>query len=146
MISKEFADRLTAAFSDLNERISALEHSVNEVLIGGLKEAATEYEEDCKFSDFVDRNQGAFDKYEEPAKIIYGDDFDVPSAVYEEVKASEGFGSEDFDEAGKVSEVLSAIDSKIDALKSLKEEVKEDAADGDIDEDQLAREFAEYQE
>lgn len=144
MISKEFADKLQETFKSLDERISRLEDKVDHQLIEGLAQAAEEYEEDCKFSDFIDRNEGAFDKYSEPAKILYGEDFDVPSAVYDEVKGSEGYGEEGFDEAGKVQEILSAIDEKIDALTNLKEEVKEDAEDGELNEEQLAEEYAAY--
>lgn len=147
MISRDFAEKLKASFEALDARISALEVAVNETLIEGLRAAAEEYEDDVKFSEFSDRNQGAFDKYSEPAKILYGDDFDVPSAVYEEVKASEGYGSDDFDEAGKVSEILKVIDDKIEALQGLKEEVKDDPEKAEeISEDQLAKEFAEYKE
>lgn len=145
MISRDFAEKLKASFEALDARISALEVAVNETLIEGLKSAAEEYEDDVKFSEFSDRNAGAFDKYSEPAKILYGDDFDVPSAVYEEIKASEGYGSEDFDEAGKVSEILKVIDDKIAALQGLKEDVQEDPEKAEeLSVEQLSKEFEDY--
>lgn len=129
MLSKEFAEKLTAAFKDINDRIGALEHSVNEVLIKGLEDASAEYDDDCKFSEFSDTYKDKFASVDAPVKVLYGEDFDLPSAIYEQLKEVEGYGTDDFDEAGHIDAIIEEIESKIKALQDLKEEVKEEAED-----------------
>lgn len=126
-MDKEFAMKLRASLEALDSRISGLEHLVNDVIIGGLKSAADEYDDDVKFSEFVDRNKSAYESYIEPSVILYGEDYDLPSELYENMKKAEGYGSEEFDEAGYVSNVLKEIQDKIDALEQLKEKVEDEA-------------------
>lgn len=126
-MDKEFAMKLRASLEALDSRISGLEHLVNDVIIGGLKSAADEYDDDVKFSEFVDRNKEAYEPFVEPSTIIYGEDFDLPSDMYEKMKSAEGYGTEEFDEAGFVSNILKDIQDKIDALEALKDKVEDKA-------------------
>ena len=124
-MDQEFAQKLRASLEALDSRIAALEHLTNDVIIGGLKSAADEYDDDVKFSEFVDRNKESYEPYIEPSTIIYGEDFDLPSDMYEKMKSAEGYGTEGFDESGFVSNILKEIQDKIDALEALKDKVEE---------------------
>lgn len=132
-MDKEMAIKLRAALEAMDARIAALEHLVNDTIIGGLKSAAEEYEDDEKFSNFCDNYSEVYSPLEPAAAILYGEDYSLPDDLYEKVKKSEGYGSEGFDEAGTVKNLLSEIQSKIDALESLKDKVEEKAED-DVDE------------
>lgn len=132
-MDKEMAIKLRAALEAMDARIAALEHLVNDTIIGGLKSAAEEYEDDEKFSNFCDNYSEVYSPLEPAAAILYGEDYSLPDDLYEKVKKSEGYGSEGFDEAGTVNNLLSEIQSKIDALESLKDKVEEKAED-DVDE------------
>lgn len=151
-MEKETAVKLRAALEAMDARIATLEHLVNDVIIGGLKNAAEEYEDDERFSEFVDRYSDRFSSLKPATAIIYGDDYSLPDDIYEKVKGMEGFGSDEFDEANAVEGLLSEIQAKIDALEDLKEKVEEDAEeDAEIEEsfeipsdEDLSREFDEY--
>lgn len=132
-MDKEMAIKLRAALEAMDARIAALEHLVNDTIIGGLKSAAEEYEDDEKFSNFCDNYSEVYSPLEPAAAILYGEDYSLPDDLYEKVKKSEGYGSEGFDEAGTVNNLLSEIQSKIDALESLKDKVEEKTED-DVDE------------
>lgn len=132
-MDKEMAIKLRAALEAMDARIAALEHLVNDTIIGGLKSAAEEYEDDEKFSNFCDNYSEVYSPLEPAAAILYGEDYSLPDDLYEKVKKSEGYGSEGFDEAGTVNNLLSEIQSKIDALEALKDKVEEKAED-DVDE------------
>lgn len=143
-MDKEMAIKLRAALEAMDARIATLEHLVNDTIIGGLKSAAEEYEDDERFSNFCDNYSEVYSPLEPAATILYGEDYSLPDDLYEKVKKSEGYGSEDFDEAGTVNSLLSEIQSKIDALEALKENVeedkeeveKEDGDDGSEEEDE----------
>lgn len=152
-MDKEMAIKLRAALEAMDARIAALEHLVNDTIIGGLKSAAEEYEDDEKFSNFCDNYSEVYSPLEPAAAILYGEDYSLPDDLYEKVKKSEGYGSEGFDEAGTVNNLLSEIQSKIDALEDLKEKVKDkkdekvgsDEEEVEIpSEEDLAKEFDEY--
>jgi len=153
-MDKEMAIKLRAALEAMDARIAALEHLVNDTIIGGLKSAAEEYEDDEKFSNFCDNYSEVYSPLEPAAAILYGEDYSLPDDLYEKVKKSEGYGSEGFDEAGTVNKLLSEIQSKIDALEDLKDKVedkkeKEVGSDEEEEveipsEEDLAKEFDEY--
>lgn len=125
-MDEKFAAELKAILTQLDDRLTVLEKTVNETILQGLQQAAEEYNEDCKFSDFVDAHGATLEPYSEKSKLLYGDDFDVQNAVYEELKNAEGYGSEGFDEAEAVKTILSVIDEKIEAIKGIVDEVKEE--------------------
>ena len=163
-MDKEFATKLRASLEALDSRISTLEHLVNDTIIGGLKSAAEEYDDDVKYSEFCDKYKDKYESFIEPSVILYGEDYDLPSDMYDKMKETEGYGSEEFDEDGYVDGILLDIQSKIDALEALKNKVEDEAADateaaeaeeGDEDEnddddeeipsdEDLAKEFDQY--
>ena len=151
-MDKEMAIKLRAALEAMDARIATLEHLVNDTIIGGLKSAAEEYEDDEKFSNFCDSYSEVYSPLEPAAAILYGEDYSLPDDLYEKVKKSEGYGSEGFDEAGTVNSLLSEIQSKIDALEDLKDKV-EDKKDEEVgsteeekvpSEEELSKVFDEY--
>ena len=156
MISKEFAEALTRAFEGIEARLKAIEEdnkalheTVDNKLIGGLQAAAEEFDNDCKYSDFYDKYKDKIDAFKPSMSVLYGEDFDLPSNIFDTIKDMEGYGAEDFDEAGKVDEILASIDEKIKALQDLKEEVKEEdevkkEKDDLPDEEDLSRIYDEY--
>ncbi len=97
----------------LKTRLEALEHSVNDVIIGGLKDAANEYEDNEKYSQFVDDFSTVYGPYEEISKILNGDDYDISEALYEGSKGVE-------DVAGFINEEIAKYQAKADALRALK--------------------------
>lgn len=159
-MDEKFAAELKAILTQLDDRLTVLEKTVNETILQGLQQAAEEYNEDCRFSDFVDAHGATLEPYAEKSKLLYGDDFDVQNAVYEELKNADGYGSEGFDEAEAVKTILSVIDEKIEAIKGIVEEVKEEVAEtnpeaekpeGETEEEveipseeQLSKEYDEY--
>lgn len=149
-MDKEMAIKLRAALEAMDARIAALEHLVNDTIIGGLKSAAEEYEDDEKFSNFCDNYSEVYSPLEPAAAILYGEDYSLPDDLYEKVKKSEGYGSEGFDEAGTVNSLLSEIQSKIDALEDLKDKVEDKKDVGSEEEEkvpseeELSKVFDEY--
>lgn len=97
----------------LKTRLEALEHSVNDVIIGGLKDAANEYEDNEKYSQFVDDFSTVYAPYEEISKILNGDDYDISEALYEGSKGVE-------DVAGFINSEIAKYQAKADALRALK--------------------------
>lgn len=97
----------------LKTRLEALEHSVNDVIIGGLKDAANEYEDNEKYSQFVDDFSTVYGPYEEISKILNGDDYDIAEALYEGSKGVE-------DVAGFINSEIAKYQAKADALRALK--------------------------
>ena len=97
----------------LKTRLEALEHSVNDVIIGGLKDAANEYEDNEKYSQFVDDYAAIYSPYEEVSKILNGDDYDISEALYEGSKGVE-------DVAGFINCEIAKYQAKADALRALK--------------------------
>lgn len=139
----------------LKTRLEALEHSVNDVIIGGLKDAANEYEDNEKYSQFVDDFSTVYGPYEEISKILNGDDYDISEALYEGSKGVE-------DVAGFINSEIAKYQAKADALRALKngtaveesievpvnEEpvitvIEEEPQDGERSEDEIFRELSE---
>lgn len=125
-VNAEFAKKLKDAFEALDKRLTAVEHTVNETILGGLQAAADEYDEDCKFSDFVDTYSEKWKGVEGPLHVLYGEDYDVPSAMFEQVKTKEGYGTEGFDEGATLDGILEEIDAKIKGLQDLKDKVEDE--------------------
>ena len=119
-MDEKFIESLKATLTALIEenkvlktRLAALEHSVNDVIIGGLKDAANEYEDNEKYSQFVDDFSTVYGPYEEISKILNGDDYDISEALYEGSKGVE-------DVAGFINSEIAKYQAKADALRALK--------------------------
>lgn len=144
-----FLTKLKDTLVSLETRLSAVEHTVNDVIINGLQEAATAYEDEERFNSFSEAYGPEISKYEAPMKVLCGDDFELCKELYEAIKSAEGYGTEGFDEKGLMDAKLKEIADKIAAIKgteSVKDEADEDAEDEGPSEEELAKEFKAYKE
>lgn len=115
-ISQEFLTKLKESLQLIDSRLSAVEHIVNDVIIGGLQSAADEYADDEAYSVFVDTYSDGFKDLVEPSKVLYGDEYDLSSDLYETIKATEK--GADFDEKAEVEKLVSILRDKVDALRN----------------------------
>lgn len=151
-----FLTKLKDTLVSLETRLAAVEHTVNDVIINGLQEAATAYEDEERFNSFSEAYGPAISEYEAPMKVLCGDDFELCKELYEAIKSAEGYGTEGFDEKGLMDAKLKEIADKIAAIKGIeKEEEKEEekevedadaAEDEGPSEEELAKEFKAYKE
>ena len=149
-----FLTKLKDTLVSLETRLAAVEHTVNDVIINGLQEAATAYEDEERFNSFSEAYGPEISKYEAPMKVLCGDDFELCKELYEAIKSAEGYGTEGFDEKGLMDAKLKEIADKIAAIKGIEkeEEKEEEAADSEDAEDEgpseeeLAKEFKAYKE
>jgi hypothetical protein len=124
---EEFKSHLKESLEAIDQRISALEHLVNDVIIGGLKDAADEFADDEAYSVFVDTYGDKYKDLEPSMKILNGDGYDMGSDLYERVKSKRD--TEGFDELTEVESILNELSSKISAIKAEGAETPEAAAD-----------------
>lgn len=106
-------DALINQNKSLASRLAAVEHSVNDVIIGGLTSAAEEYEDNERFSEFVDSYKDTYSPLEDACKIIYGDDYDLAEELY---AGSKGQG----DVKAYIEAEIQALQSKLDSLRAMK--------------------------
>lgn len=99
--------------SALTSRIAALEHSVNDVIIKGLTDAANEYEDNEKFSEFVDNYGSIYSPFAEDCKTLYGDDYDIAEDLYARSRDAE-------DEKGFIDAEIKTLQEKLDKLRAIK--------------------------
>lgn len=144
---KATLDAIITQNKALESRLAAIEHSVNDVIIGGLVDAANEYEDNENFSIFTDTYGAQLTPYAEHCKILNGEDYDIIEEMYEGSKGKE-------DVASYVAEEIAKIEAKLNALKGLTTEPEvevvvaeepstdENTVDEDkekVDEEELAR-------
>lgn len=131
-------DALINQNKSLASRLAAVEHSVNDVIIGGLTSAAEEYEDNERFSEFVDSYQDAYSPLGDACKIIYGDDYDLAEELYNGSKGQE-------DVKSYVEAEIQALQSKLDSLRAMKngndskEEIIVEESSEPVSEDELDR-------
>lgn len=109
---KTTLDAIITQNKALESRLAAIEHSVNDVIIGGLVDAANEYEDNENFSIFSDTYGAQLTPYAEHCKVLNGEDYDIIEEMYEGSKDKE-------DVAAYVAEEIAKIEAKINALKGL---------------------------
>lgn len=149
-----FLTKLKDTLVSLETRLSAVEHTVNDVIINGLQEAATAYEDEERFNSFSEAYGPAISEYEAPMKVLCGDDFELCKELYEAIKSAEGYGTEGFDEKGLMDAKLKEIADKLAAVKGIEgtesekdtESEKEDSEDEGPSEEELAKEFKAYKD
>lgn len=157
-----FLTKLKDTLVSLETRLAAVEHTVNDVIINGLQEAATAYEDEERFNSFSDAYGPAISKYEAPMKVLCGDDFELCKELYEAIKSADGYGTEGFDEKGLMDAKLKEIADKIAAIKGIEGEAekaekdtegekdteseKEESEDEGPSEEELAKEFKAYKD
>lgn len=136
-MDEEFKLKLKDTLVALETRLTALEHSVNDVIINGLQEAANSYADEENYNRFSSEYGESIGKYADSMKVLCGDDFDLCKELYNALKEAEGYGTDGFDEKGLMEGKLKDIEDKLSKLKTpeVKEEVKEEAKGDDVDED-----------
>lgn len=140
-------NKLYTLLKQFEARLNALEDSVNNTLIGGLKEAANTYIDNENFGIFGDKYGAAIDEVAPDLAIINGPDFDARRSLYDKIKSTEGYGTDGFDEEGMVMAAIEELKNKLNAIRGVKNE--EPVKDKDVaadtvsvpDEEQLMAEL-----
>lgn len=115
--------KLYTLLKQFEARLNALEDSVNNTLIGGLKEAANTYIDNENYGIFSDKYGAAIDEVAPDLSIINGEDFDARRSLYDKIKGMDGYGSEDFDEEAVVMSTIDELKNKLNAIRGVKNEV-----------------------
>lgn len=133
----DFKTQLKSSLEDLDKRIMQLEHLVNDVIIGSLESAANEYADNEAFDKFKGNYGESLKDLVEPYKKLFGEDYDLERSLYDDLKATEGYGTEGFDEAGCMAARIEDLKARIDAIKEdvkeVVEEVEEKAPEGKVE-------------
>lgn len=110
---------LQEIINDIDKRLKALEHTVNEVIIDGLKKANDSYIDDERYKVFSDTYGEMIAPYADSMKILCGEDYDLCRDLYNYDKDQEGYGSDGYDENGVITRAIESVKSKIAALKGV---------------------------
>ena len=113
-------DQLKEILSALNDRVSVLEHSVNDDLIGGMKKAADKYKDDENYKAFGGKYGKSIDEVAPFLKCMNGDDFDSCRSMYDALKTVDGYGKDGFDEDGLMSAKIAELKDKWEKLRGMK--------------------------
>ena len=125
-LNEDFLKSLKESLMALDQRISVLEHIVNDDIIGGYKEAADKLIDDENYSIFVDEYKGDFEPYEGIAKKYYNDEeFDLGGDLYDKIKELD-HSAEGFDEKAEVVKLLEELKAKIEETKAQAEQLVSD--------------------
>lgn len=154
-MDQEFKLKLKDTLVALESRLSALEHSVNNVILQGLRDAADEYADEENYNAFTATYGDSIGKYSDSMKVLCGDDFDLCKELYSALKEAEGYGTEGFDEKALVDGKLKDIEAKLSKLKApVEEEAKKEDGEDESEEDkseddepseeEIARIYKEY--
>lgn len=149
-MDQEFKLKLKDTLVALESRLAALEHSVNNVILQSLRDAADEYADEENYNAFTATYGDSIGKYSDSMKVLCGDDFDLCKELYSALKEAEGYGTEGFDEKALMDSKLKDIEDKLSKLKEpveeKKVEVKKDGdeEDNEPSEEEIARIYKEY--
>ena len=125
-MDKEFLEKLRGTLEDFDKRLRMLEHTTNDVIIGSLESAANEYAD----NEAYDKFKGAYGADIEPLvggyKALFGEDYDLERNLYDDLKGTEGYGSEGFDEAGVMKARIDDLKARLDAVRAQEAEIKEE--------------------
>ena len=115
--------KLYTLLKQFEARLNALEDSVNNTLIGGLKEAANQYIDNEQYGIFSEKYGAAIDEVAPDLAIINGEDFDARRSLYDKIKGMDGYGTDDFDEEAVVMATIDELKNKLNAIRGVKNEV-----------------------
>ena len=115
-------DKLFTLLKQFEDRLNALEDSVNNTLIGVLKEAANTYIDNENFGIFGERYGAAIDEVAPDLTIINGEDFDAKRSLYDKIKGMDGYGTDEFDEEAVVMATIEELKNKLNAIRGTKNE------------------------
>ena len=153
-MNEQFLAELKEILFTLDERIAALEHTLNDVIIQSWKEAAEEEAQAEKERVEAEQRKIALEKFTAsypevaelaaPLKTLYGDEYDVYDDLYSTMQGH--VNDEGFDEAAYVNGQLEDVKNRLAALNGgvpVAKKPMEDEDEEEISEEQLARELAE---
>ena len=130
-MNEEFLAKLKETLENIDTRLRQLEHLTNEVIIGSLESAANEYADNEAFETFKGNYGESLKDLVGPYKKLFGEDYDLERSLYDDLKTTEGYGSEGFDEAGCMAARIEDLKARIDAIREEVKEVAEDAGKED---------------
>lgn len=153
-MNEQFLAELKEILFTLDERVAALEHTLNDVIIQSWKEAAEEEAQAEKERVEAEQRKMALEKFTAsypevaelaaPLKTLYGDEYDVYDDLYSTMQGH--VNDEGFDEAAYVNGQLEDVKNRLAALNGgvpVAKKPMEDEDEEEISEEQLARELAE---
>ena len=153
-MNEQFLAELKEILFALDERVAALEHTLNDVIIQSWKEAAEEEAQAEKERVEAEQRKMALEKFTAsypevaelaaPLKTLYGDEYDVYDDLYSTMQGH--VNDEGFDEAAYVNGQLEDVKNRLAALNGgvpVAKKPMEDEEEEEISEEQLARELAE---
>lgn len=154
-MDEQFLAELKEILFALDERVAALEHTLNDVIIQSWKEAAEEEAQAEKERVEAEQRKMALEKFTAsypevaelaaPLKTLYGDEYDVYDDLYSTMQNH--VNDEGFDEAAYVNGQLEDVKGRLSALNGTPAPVEkpdvEEEKEEEISEEQLARELAE---
>lgn len=124
---------LQEIINDIDSRLKALEHTVNDVILDGLRKANDSYIDDERYKVFSDTYGEMISPYADSMKILCGDDYDLCRDLYNYDKEQEGYGTDGYDEAGVISRAIESVKSKIAALKGVSPNDVEVKVEAEVD-------------
>ena len=152
-MNEQFLAELKEILFALDERVAALEHTLNDVIIQSWKEAAEEEAQAEKERVEAEQRKMALEKFTAsypevaelaaPLKTLYGDEYDVYDDLYSTMQGH--VNDEGFDEAAYVNGQLEDVKNRLAALNGgvpVAKKPMEDKDEEEISEEQLARELA----
>lgn len=153
-MDEQFLAELKEILFALDERVAALEHTLNDVIIQSWKEAAEEEAQAEKERVEAEQRKMALEKFTAsypevaelaaPLKTLYGDDYDVYNDLYSTMQNH--VNDEGFDEAAYVNGQLEDVKGRLAALNGTPAPVEkpdvEEEKEEEISEEQLAKELA----
>lgn len=153
-MNEQFLAELKEILFALDERVAALEHTLNDVIIQSWKEAAEEEAQAEKERVEAEQRKMVLEKFTAsypevaelaaPLKTLYGDEYDVYDDLYSTMQGH--VNDEGFDEAAYVNGQLEDVKNRLAALNGgvpVAKKPMEDENEEEISEEQLAKELAE---
>ena len=125
-MDKEFLEKLRSTLEDFDTRLRMLEHTCNDVIIGSLESAANEYADNEAYDKFKGAYGAEIEPMVAPYKALFGEDYDLERSLYDDLKGTEGYGSEGFDEAGVMKSRIEDLKARLDAVRAEEKEIKDE--------------------
>lgn len=125
-MDREFLEKLRSTLEDFDTRLRMLEHTCNDVIIGSLESAANEYADNEAYDKFKGAYGAEIEPMVGPYKALFGEDYDLERSLYDDLKGTEGYGSEGFDEAGVMKSRIEDLKARLDAVRAEEKEIKEE--------------------
>lgn len=155
-MNEQFLAELKEILFALDERVAALEHTLNDVIIQSWKEAAEEEAQAEKERVEAEQRKMALEQFTAsypevaelaaPLKTLYGDEYDVYDDLYSTMQNH--VNDEGFDEAAYVNGQLEDVKGRLAALNGgapapdTEGDMDGKEKEEEISEEQLARELA----